>query len=366
MTKILCIPGKEQDFTSIVQALHDLEFPCHIYQTKPSDQILQKIIQHQPHLIFMHQDSELCKELIQNQKEGFIPFTPLIILIHPDEIKETSPDWQSDQVDYICLPVHPSILIKRIQIAQKLSSLQEAIHQQKNKLEDMQVEQNYLMSIVAHDLKSPLNKVLGLIQLMPMVGELNKEQESCVKMVNKVIGQGRKLIDDLLTINAYEAQLDHLELEWIDVNAFIAELQETYDHQAQEKNIKLEWDIEQNLRFSSEQESLSRILDNLLSNALKFSKAHTQVQVKVSYTLDHILQIMVRDQGPGIHPQDQSKMFKKFQTLSAKPTGGESSTGLGLSIIKALVNKLKGEIKFDSKVGEGTAFYVALPHLSKK
>ena len=101
-------------------------------------------------------------------------------------------------------------------------------------------------------------------------------------------------------------------------------------------------------------------INNLLSNALKFSPAQTTIEMEAAQVEGRI-HFAVRDEGPGISAEDQKKLFKKFQRLGASPTGGESSTGLGLAITKALVEKLGGTIEVRSQLGEGTIFVVQLP-----
>ncbi len=104
------------------------------------------------------------------------------------------------------------------------------------------------------------------------------------------------------------------------------------------------------------------IMDNLLSNALKFSPAKSIVRVNLS-SANGQYRLKVIDQGPGFSEEDKSKMFRKFQKLSARPTGGENSTGLGLSIIKVLTEKLRGDVELISEKGKGATFNIVLPRL---
>jgi signal transduction histidine kinase len=104
----------------------------------------------------------------------------------------------------------------------------------------------------------------------------------------------------------------------------------------------------------------SRILDNLLSNAIKFSNNGGKVGLNVEIT-GRILRIRIKDSGPGISQEDQKKLFQPFQRLSARPTAGEASSGLGLSIVKSLSTKLGGTITCQSEIGEGAQFVLELP-----
>ncbi|MCY7360272.1 MAG: ATP-binding protein, partial [Rudanella sp.] len=112
--------------------------------------------------------------------------------------------------------------------------------------------------------------------------------------------------------------------------------------------------------LSTDPESLVRVLDNLISNALKFSEFGKTILVLV-FTEDDRLVVAVQDEGPGISPDDQKKMFKRFQRLSAQPTNNEHSSGLGLSIVKALTEKVGAHIEVQSELGKGTTFRLVFP-----
>lgn len=266
--------------------------------------------------------------------------------------------------DFIIEPWSAALVEARIKSNLKLFHSQKAIERQKKDLKELTETQNYLMSIVAHDLKAPLNRVQGLVQLLPLVGSLNQEQQEQVEMIDKAVASGQKLIEDILTINAYEADYEPLHIEKIALNDFIKEIINMHQQSiADKKNIKILFKPSADITVKTDREHLIRILDNLISNALKFSPSDKKVFIDLNKQGENIL-ISVKDQGPGISKEDQKKMFKKFQKLSAKPTGGESSTGLGLSIIKVLTQKLKGSIDYDTKLGEGTTFRLSLPSLN--
>ena len=102
------------------------------------------------------------------------------------------------------------------------------------------------------------------------------------------------------------------------------------------------------------------VFENLISNALKFSNRGTQVKVLVDRTEDYV-KASVIDEGPGVKPEEEHLLFQKFSLLSARPTAGENSTGIGLSLVKTYVEKLDGKIWYDGKYGKGAAFVVMLP-----
>lgn len=258
---------------------------------------------------------------------------------------------------------------QKVQIEQQNTQLQaqkQEIEQKNTRLEDLDREKNSLMNIVAHDLKAPLNKIAGAAQLLPNLGDLNEEQEEFVQMIRKVAFEGKKFIEDLLDINAIEQQKpEAINWEKVDLENFLIPVVNSYKQQAENKKIQLHFDQQLNTKvIDADRSYLNRILDNLVSNAIKFSPQEKNIYISAVEN-SHIVSISVKDEGPGISPEDQKKMFKKFQKLSARPTAGESSTGLGLSIIKTLVERMNGKISVNSELGKGTEFVIELPKEKK-
>jgi signal transduction histidine kinase len=129
---------------------------------------------------------------------------------------------------------------------------------------------------------------------------------------------------------------------------------------AQKKNISIRFRGHEKLLVRTDAAATMQILDNLISNAVKYSPADSMVHVQVVPENGHAL-VLVRDEGPGISEEEQKKLFQKYCRLSAKPTGGESSTGLGLSIAKRLAQTLRGDILCTSGLGTGSTFTLRLP-----
>lgn len=232
---------------------------------------------------------------------------------------------------------------------------------QNEELEQLNLEKDSLVNIVAHDLKSPLNKVGGLVEAMSMSGSLNQQQEQLVGMIRKVVGDGERLVRDLLDIS-YAEQLGTNSTEGeFDLNELLLELLDLNEKNAQRKNIEVNYSCNpKKVLLNCEQDAVGRIFDNLLSNALKYSPPNSKVWVNAGQEGDHAF-MEIKDEGPGISPEDQSKMFRKFQKLSARPTGGESSNGLGLAIVKTLTERLDGRIHVESDLGKGARFKVMIP-----
>ncbi len=229
-----------------------------------------------------------------------------------------------------------------------------------NRLEELNTEKDALISIVAHDLKSPLKRIKGIVELIRLIDNPD-ERLQYLNMIGKTIESGEELIHDLLEINSIEQSKLPISTQTIELVSFLGTIVDSFRHQARTKEIVLQFTpATQKINAVTDADMYGRVVENLLSNAIKFSPANKTVAIALTET-PHKVVLEIRDEGPGISQADQHKMFRKFQRLSARPTAGENSTGLGLSIVKALVEKLKGEISVESTLGKGTSFFFELP-----
>lgn len=245
---------------------------------------------------------------------------------------------------------------------QEIELQNQTLRLQNERLEDLNREKDGLVGIVAHDLKSPLNKSLGLLELIQLQGPLNEDQSRALEMIRRVTAAGNDLIRDLLDLNAVEHPDVETHVEEVSLQAMFKEMEVAFAPEATRKSLEIQWSASPDSPLiTTDRKSLGRIMDNLVSNAMKFSPKNRQIFVVAEPDGPQSVKITVRDQGPGIGVEEQKQLFKKFQRLSARPTAGESSTGLGLAITQALVHKIKGHIWVESKLGEGAAFHVRVP-----
>lgn len=242
-----------------------------------------------------------------------------------------------------------------------IDNARKVLQERNEMLEELNREKDGLIHVVAHDLKSPLNKTLALTELIEGTGPLTPAQTHAMGLVKRVNSDAREFIWSLLDVNAIEHQDSRLKIVPIDLNQYIYELAEGFRNQADSKSIDLRVGTAEGLpTVHTDTSALNRIMDNLVSNTLKFSNPGSRVEVATVRDSDGVA-LLVRDNGPGISEADQEKMFRKFQKLTARPTGGESSTGLGLAIVKALADQIEVKIEVNSTLGKGTEFRLTFP-----
>jgi len=234
----------------------------------------------------------------------------------------------------------------------------------KEQLEEINNEKDMLLNMVSHDLKSPMRRINMLADVLKM-DSLDNEQLDCTQRINDISKQGLNLIQDLLDANTIAAQSHSLDYTDVNLNKLIQEKKMNFSNAAASKKIALRIEeIDDIINLDSDQSALSRILDNLISNALKFSNSGSIVSISTEQNNDNVL-IRIKDYGQGFSPEDKKHLFKKFAKLSAAPTNGENSNGLGLAIVKTLVDTLNGTIRLHSKQGFGSEFTVTLPNSTK-
>ena len=247
--------------------------------------------------------------------------------------------------------------IKRQQ--QEIVEKNETLAVQNSHLEVLNAEMKGLIEIVAHDLKSPISKSQALLSMIDN-NDPKEETRQVTGMINRALDDGMNLIRDILTIRRAE-EAGEEEKSNANIVPLVDKVIDRFKGHAEKKGIHLIYQPSQeSIVVPSYPNAIERIMDNLISNALKFSEPESEVSVLV-IPEEKSVSLVVQDQGPGISEEDQKQMFRKFQRLSARPTGGENSTGLGLSIVKALVSQLGGEINVNSTLGKGTRFTVELP-----
>lgn len=244
--------------------------------------------------------------------------------------------------------------LRNIELAEALKLVKE----QNNMLKNLDSEKNQFLRIAAHDLKNPLSNIIGFAKIIKDdKTELSeKETDEYLGYIIDSSNQMFNIISNLLNTNAIEQGKLDFKIQKIDVNPVINEIISVYKNNANIKNINVIFDKDADfLYINADKFFLKQIIDNLLSNALKFSPFGKEIVIR-SYSKNKFAYISVKDSGPGISGEEQKLLFNKFTKLSAKPTGGESSSGLGLSIVKKLVDSMNGSISCKSEPGKGAEF----------
>jgi len=242
-------------------------------------------------------------------------------------------------------------------LEKQLADQTKQIIQQKESLEELNDEKNHLMGIIAHDLRNPLSSTLSLAELMKSESEnFNEDQMICINGINRALNRMCDMVDRILDVKALEAKQDQVNLEKVELSELIKNTYEGFKSRIKNKKLKVHLNLN-SIHAKVDRQYLIQVLENLLSNAIKFSPPEKSIFLNL-WVHEGKAHIGIKDEGPGISSDDQKKLFHKFQQLSAKPTGGESSTGLGLSIVKKYTELMNGNVWCESEPGKGAKFVV--------
>ena len=239
---------------------------------------------------------------------------------------------------------------------------EEEIVRKNRQLEELNELKNKFLGIASHDLRNPLYLIRSFSEVMKeeTVGAVNGKQKELLEKIFNASDFMKNLLENLLDVSKIESGKIELDKKVQDINATAVQQIELSNLIAEKKDIRLRSALAEVPPVSFDNGAITQVMANFITNAIKFSPPETEVMVATDIHEDHI-RFSVRDQGPGISEDDQKLLFREFQTLSARPTGGEKSTGLGLAIAQKLVHLHGGRIGVASELGKGSTFFFMLP-----
>ncbi len=303
---------------------------------------------------------EVCEKLKANNITKDIPVIFITAKIETEDIVK---GFQVGGIDYVTKPFKHKELLMRIKTQIELKTSKDLILQQNDKLVLLNKEKNGFLRIAAHDLKNPLFTIKGFAQLINQkFKELSPlEIKEYSNYITDTADQSLQIIINLLDINKIEEGQLKLSYDDIKLDEVISKIIDTYNLKAKAKEIDLVYENRTNNTFiKADGGKIVQVLSELISNAIKFSpfKKSIYLSTYIPSEKKNCVRVEVKDEGPGLTSDDMSKLFTKFSKLSAQPTGDENSTGLGLSIVKYLVEAMGGKVWAESAEGLGASFFV--------
>lgn len=226
-----------------------------------------------------------------------------------------------------------------------------------------QYDDNDILGKVTHDLRTPFAKVYTVVQLLLSDNQdnLSDQQVERINLIKQIVADGLQIVKGFLSTDNMVLDDKKFHPEVIEVQKFVNESLVPYELLSARKNMIFITDVpNSSLYVKVDRTYLKRIIDNLVSNAIKFSPFESQIHYRISQEEDEVI-FSVKDNGPGLTDEDKTRLFKKYQQLSAKPIGTDETTGLGLYIVKTMVDKLGGKLWVESVHGKGANFKVAFP-----
>lgn len=299
---------------------------------------------------------EVCRRLKDDPESAGVP---VIFLTASGELQHLLEAFGVGAVDFVTKPFNSAELLARVRTHVELKHARQTLVQLNQKLRDLNDEKNEFLGIAAHDLRSPLNQIIGAAQLVLADPALaGGESAEMVEIIQRAAEHMNQLVVNLLDANAIERGEMRLNPQNCDMGALAADVVSAHQPRAHAKQQALVFTPPGPLpAIRADRDSLLQVIDNLISNAIKYSPRGKTVRVRV-LSKGHRVRCEVCDEGPGLTAADMKRLFGKFARLTARPTGGESSTGLGLSIVKKMVEAQQGSVWCESEPGRGATFIV--------
>ena len=236
----------------------------------------------------------------------------------------------------------------------------ETIASQSARLKELIDEKDYIIQIMSHDLRSPLANISGLLELIQL--EASAEgRKAYLDLIARATGNANNLVNRVLEMDISDQRDVKTEIRSLELAELIESVMRDSRDAAGKKNIHLEvQDQSKTKHVLADRMCLTQVFLNLISNAIKFSGADTRVRAVIC-DYETSVQIRIVDEGPGIKPEEEVKLFKKFSKLSTRPTAGESSAGLGLSLVKRYAELTEAKVWYERNSNVGSTFVVEIP-----
>jgi two-component system, sensor histidine kinase and response regulator len=284
---------------------------------------------------------------------------PVILISALADAGNISQGLESGANDYISKPIDPMITLARVRTQVALKKLLDERKQTIVELQTAQEMKDHLVRIASHDLKGPLMNVR-------MVASLLRKHETAIPAapqwldaLDSSLDSMKTVIEDFLdTAALYNNQLE-TTLVRVPINTVIMNLIKQYQIHATRKQITLEM-LDCSGHVLADPARFAQALGNLISNAIKYSPFNSTVRIWTTQENGQVY-VCVADEGPGIPADERDKLFTQFGTLSTRPTDGESSTGLGLWIVRHVINLQGGEAGVECPPEGGSVFWVQMP-----
>lgn len=307
------------------------------------------------------QGDELCRQIRKIESLKHVPWIFITGLPEKQIILQL---FQAGGSDHLIKPFAKEELVAHVRVHMEVRRLNRALEKQVTELDRLNRLKTDLMAITSHDLRSPISGILGCTDLLLGEPNLTEMQREYLGLITKSGDHLLKFIGDLLDLTRIESQAQPSELTSVSLVEVVETVLAPLRPLVSEKGIRL--DFQNRCHAASPivkgtQSSLFRIVNNLVSNALKFTPRGGSVTIFVESTNSEEVLLSVVDTGLGISAENIPLLFEKFSKASRKGTAGEAGTGLGLAIVKELVTQHRGRIEVASEVGKGTTFRVYFP-----
>jgi signal transduction histidine kinase len=299
---------------------------------------------------------EVCRQLKLNPRTMHIP---VIFLTAKSEVEDEKKGLELGAIDYITKPISPPIVLARVKNHLALQEIYKALKIATLIAEKANLAKSEFLSSMSHELRSPLNAILGFSQLLES-GSPTPTQHEYLAHILQAGWHLLTLINEILDLAKIENRQVSLSQETVSLAEVMLECQAIIQQQAQQRNVTLSFPLFSiPLYVRSDRTRLKQILINLLSNAVKYNTRSGTVKVSCNVSTLGRTRVSIADNGAGLKPEQLAQLFQPFNRLGQE-TGSVEGTGIGLVVTKRLVELMEGVIGVESIVGKGSVFWFEL------
>lgn len=335
-----------------------------LYDADTGEKALELYEIHRPDLVLLDvmlpgiNGFETCREL---QKRYSNDAAPVVFITAKSESDDVVEGFSAGGIDYLPKPFRPKEALARIRTHLHNRLLVAQQRTLVDQLSRANAAKNRFLGMAAHDLRNPLASIRGLAEFLqdPSMGALSADQRDLVDTIHTASQSMLAMVNELLDVATIEAGELKLQLDPHDVAELVEKSIFLNGMEAAKKQTSILFIERTSVTLAIDGPKITQVIDNLLSNAVKYSPPGSTIRVALATTADTCT-IAVRDEGPGIPEAERDRLFKDFSRLSAKPTGGEKSTGLGLAICRKIVEAHHGTVSAHNLPDRGSEFKVTL------
>ncbi len=302
---------------------------------------------------------ETCRKLKAQEETHHLP---VIFITARAETEDVIQGFKEGGVDYITKPFNHREVLARVETHLKIQQLIKQLELKNDELKGLNELKNKFLGMASHDMRNCLSAIKGYSQiLMEDKKELpEKTKDQFLDFIFKSSKNLLQMVNELLDVSVIESGKLQLDLHPESLKSLVHHHIMINQFFADKKNIHLQSELPDIPKCRLDANKIGQVIDNLISNAIKFSESGTTIFIGLKEQNEKLV-FSVKDEGPGISDEDQAKLFQHFQKLSARPTAGENSSGLGLAISEKMIQAHEGRLNVTSQLGAGATFWFEIP-----
>lgn len=302
---------------------------------------------------------ELCEKI---RKELGLVDIPIIFFTGIADRSKLLEVFQAGGTDYLVKPFIKEEMIARILVQVEKTQLNRLLRKSVNDMREHMRIKNDMIAVLSHDMRTPLNGIIGFSDILLDKANIEPEYKENIVLIKESGVMLLSLINDILDLSKIQAEKDELAMKPLSISEVVQKSVKALNTLAElkEQEITLT-DRASGNKILGNFGALMRVINNILANAIKFTPEKGSIKITIESTQKNFVTISVIDNGIGIPEDKLPFLFDKFSRISHEGTAGEKGTGLGMAIIKEIVELHNGKVEVTSKVGKGTQIKITLP-----